>query len=310
MSENPRSLRQGKFKKLLVPADELPLEAKRLVEPFAALAPLSATDPALYGALWCLTYLRTRHPHGWWGAHRRDRLTSIDWPVELAQLPSFSWSEDERRMLERYPTLGELLNHRAFRATPEPVHRALLHWHAGSYPLVLMDRIPSVAEVLAQQIDGRRCVTLFHQEKQLGKLILGERDPLSFAYHDLIHADHFFHHNSMRQGQVGFYRQIHKLHSDGVLDHWLKFENFPGQLEYLMADMNAHPLHLWKCFKAILHMSDAPATLELFSNKLTTALGVDEGFRESLCALNSPTFVLQEHGVTLTKLAEAWGAKD
>lgn len=310
MSDAPRLLRQGKFKKVLVPVEELSREAALLAPRLLKLRQDyldGIITPALYGTLWCIQYLRTRHPHGWWGAHRRDRVTPIDWVIDLKTLPYFTWTAEELKMFDRYPSLGELLNHRAFRATPEPVHRALLEWQQGSYPLELMDRIPSVAEVLAQQIEGRRCVTMFFQEAQLGKLVLGERDPLSFAYHDLIHADHFFHNNTMKQGQVGFYRQIHKLHSEGVLDHWLTFENYPGQLEYLMADMNAHPLHLWKCFKAICHMSDTPQTVPLFAETIPRVLDVPKESQEALMKLNTPEFELMNHGVNITNLSEAWG---
>ena len=131
---------------------------------------------------------------------------------------------------------------------------------------------------------------------------------MSFAFHDLIHADHFFHANSERLGQIGFYRQIDHLHRAGVLDAWLACEKFPDQLEYLMADMNSHPLHLWKCFKAICHMGRTPETVELFSETLPRFLDLDARETSALVLMNTPSFEIKDHGVTLTQLCERWGA--
>lgn len=301
-------IRRGKFKKVLASAEELQIEAPVLAAHLKALRALNLPQP-LHAALWTLHYLRVRHPRGWWGAHRKDAVCAHNFNIPWSEIPSFEWNEEERALLERYPTLGLLLSHRAFRATPEPVHRALLSFSTGAYPLVIMDRVPTVAEVLAQQTQGKRCVTLFHQEAWLSKMILGERDPLSFAFHDLIHADHFFHANAERLGQIGFYRQIDRLHREGVLDGWLACEKFPDQLEYLMADMNSHPLHLWKCFKAICHMGRTPETVELFRETLPRFLALDARETSALAAMNTPAFEVQTHGVTLTHLCERWGAE-
>ena len=257
--------------------------------------------------LWTLHYLRVRHPRGWWGAHRRDALMPDTLPIPWSEIATFAWSAEEQELLTRYPTVGALLNHRAFRATPEAVHRSLLGWAAGTYPLVLMERVPTVAEVLAQQIQGSRCVTLFHEAPQLARMVLGERDPLSFAFHDLIHADHFFHANAHRQGQIGFYRQIDRLHRQGLLDPWLALDKYPEQLEYLMADMNSHPLHLWKCFKAICHMQRREETRQLFEETLPHFLQLGPQESQALRLMNTADFVIAQEGVWLTQWCERWG---
>lgn len=303
-----QGIRRGKFKKVLASVEELQLEAPLLAARLKTLRELNLPQP-LYAALWTLHYLRVRHPRGWWGAHRKDAVCAHDFDIPWTEIPSFDWNDEERELLLRYPTLGLLFSHRAFRATPEPVHRALLSMSTGAYPLVLMDRVPTVAEVLAQQTQGKRCVTLFHQEAWLSKMILGERDPLSFAFHDLIHADHFFHANSERLGQIGFYRQIDRLHREGVLNEWLACEKFPDQLEYLMADMNSHPLHLWKCFKAICHMNRTPETVELFGETLPRFLALDARETSALELMNTPSFEIKDHGVALTHLCERWGTE-
>lgn len=302
--------RGGKFKKILCSPEELLIEGPRLHENLKALHSALETgsvSPALYTALWIIQALRTRHPHGWWGAHRRDPVAASVWNLTWDKLPYFDWSDEEKKLIERYPTLGELLNHRAFLATPEAVHRALLNWEAGQYPLVFMERIPSVNEVLNQQVQGRRCVTVFYQAKELSKLVLGERDPLGFTYHDLIHADHFFHQNDLKMGQIGFYRQVKNVFDAGLLDEWMQLEDFPHRLEYLMADMNSHPLHLWKCFKAILHMTRPEAAQVLFSTTLPKFFNLSPSLEEALKVMNGENFQVPVHGVFINNFCETWG---
>lgn len=300
-------LRRGKFKKILLPASELPAEAPRAHEILKILHSdyeAGRLSECEFGALWAISYLRIRHPFGWWGAHRKDFVHDHKFTKSLLDYPYFDWTTKERELFDTYQSLGSFLNHRALRATPLPVHRALLAWSNGDYPLVLMDRIPSVSEVLEQQIQGRRCVTLFYQLSRLSQLVLGERDPLGFGFHDLIHADHFFHANSNRQGQIGFYRIVHKLFHADYLAKWLAVEGFEGRLEYLMADMNSHPLHLWKCFRAICDVTLRLETQELFGEILPKILDLEESEAQSLSLLNQTDFQTEVHGVIITEMSE------
>jgi len=305
------AIRTGKFKKRLADEASLEHEAPLLAPRFAALKERHARrelGDAQFAILWCLIYLHVRYQKLAWGAHRRDALlaTGKSWP-RLCELAELSWEED---FLRRYPTLDALLNHRAFRATPEAVHRTLLNWEEGHYPLILMERIPSVQEVLAQQVQGRRCVTLLTREDQLARFVLGERDPLGFGMHDLIHADHFFHNNQLRQGQIGFYRQLKTLLDAGAFSPWLAREGFEERLEYLAADMNSHPLHLWKCLKAILEISNKDAALEAleqggFAQVLGQSIDVPS---QALSLLNRESFRIPLEGVHLTNWCESWGS--
>lgn len=305
-----QKLRAGKFKKILLEPEGLSLEAPQV---HAILCQLyedylnQVLTSAEYAALWLVAYLRIRHPYGWWGAHRRDAVHSHKLTKLLLDYPYFDWSTEEVKLLSRYPTLGELLNHRAFRATPMPVHRALLAWSTGDYALILMDRIPSVQEVLEQQIQGKRCVTLFHQLPRLGQLVLGERDPLGFGMHDLIHADHFFHANADKLGQIGFYRIIHQLVREEMLRDFFPITGFEGRLEYLMADMNSHPLHLFKCFRAICDISARGESTMLFKDQLPKLLKASPLVADSLELLNSEAFKIDSHGVALTQMCQEQG---
>lgn len=285
-------LRQGRFKKMLVSPEVLavegPLMAQRLA-PLFELFERGDLRPVELVALWSLQYLRQRHPGSWWGARRSTPLTTHDLTLDLRELP-WDWGPDERKRLELAPTLGELWATRAFKATPEAVNRAILCWSEEKYPLVLMERIPSVEEVLEQQVRGQRCVTIFRQASQLAKLVLGERDPLGFTFHDLIHADHFFHDNELARGQIGFYRQMKDLLVRGELAPFMARAEFPEDLEYLLADMNSHPVHLWKCFKAICKMADFRAMERLFQDRLPGLYPLSPLVQTALNELNGQSF--------------------
>lgn len=303
-------LRRGKFKKILLDERGLRLEAAALHEKLQRLFQdyqNNILTSAEYCALWLVTYLRTRQPYGWWGAHRKEKIASHKLTKSLREYPYFDFDTHETHKLQHYDDLGDLLNFRAFRATPLPVNRAILSWSQGEYDLVLMDRIPSVQEVLEQQVQGKRCVTLFHQLPRLSALVLGERDPLSFGLHDLIHADHFFHANYEKTGQIGFYRIIHQIFHSSLLDDFMQIEGFEGRLEYLMADMNSHPLHLWKCFKAICDISFKERSVHLFQNDLPSLLATNPLETQSLRLINSDEFKINSHGVAITKLCQSLG---
>lgn len=62
----------------------------------------------------------------------------------------------------------------------------------------MVDEIPTSLAVLEMQAAESRCATLI--TLKLDDLILGERDPLSFLLHDLVHAYKMFSDDALRQG--------------------------------------------------------------------------------------------------------------
>lgn len=299
-----KPLRQGRFKKQLIDAAALAAEAPEVAR---RLTPLQAyaAEPALYATLWCLQYLRTRHPKNWWGAKRTHLLHPHKLDIKLRDL-ELDWQEFEKPLVEEHGTLGNLWGERAFKATPEAVHRSLLAWSHGNYPLVLMDRVPTVEEVLAQQTNGQRCVTLLRQPSALAKLVLGERDALGFAFHDLIHADHFFHDNELMRAQVGFYRLVERMLSQNLLAPFMARADFPEDLDYLLADMNAHPVHLWKCLRAVCRKADDFESGELFETILARNWFLSPTLAEALVELNGPRFT-DAHAQALTDWCSSQG---
>lgn len=298
-------IRQGRFKKQLATPEQLrqeaPLAAQELAPVFLAWEQQLLSDVELV-AVWALVYLRVRHPKSWWGAKRSSALHPHNLQLPLRDLP-LQWRADEAHLVDSYATLGDLWAGRAFKATPESVHRSLLAWSLKEYPLVLMERIPTVEEVLEQQIEGQRCVTIFREPTALAKLILGERDALGFAFHDLIHADHFFFDNTLKRGQIGFYRQVNDLLRAGLMAPFMSAAEFPEQLDYLVADMNSHPVHLWKCFKSILRQGDAWAMEELLLKTLPQRWNLGLELSQALEELNGPRFT-DDHARTLLQFCE------
>ena len=301
-------IRQGRFKKQLVTHEQLQKEAAevaRLMAPLFRAWELKKINDVNLVALWTLTYLRLRHPKTWWGAKRATPLHNHQLTTPLRELP-IDWIAEEQDLINQYPSLGDLFANRAFKATPQAVNRSLLAWSLSEYPLVLMERVPSVEEVLEQQIRGQRCITIFREQSTLAKLILGERDALGFAFHDLIHADHFFHDNTLMRGQIGFYRQVNDLLKAGLLAPLMAAPDFPEQLDYLIADMNSHPVHLWKCFKSICRQANHAHMDELFLAILPQRWEMDEELAEAFDEINGPRF-MENHARKILQLCERRG---
>jgi hypothetical protein len=244
------SSRAGRFKKKLVGIETLRLEAPSIM---AALSPLvelhrqkSITDTE-FCASYVLLYLSQRFPKTWLGAKRKSFGLSHQMNFPVRKLPL----KFEEKVIQRLPeTIGEVFDQFALKSTPETVNRALLSWSYSSYPLVLLFHIPRPGEVLAQQKEGKRCVTVL--TKDLDQFVLGERDPLSFTMHDLIHADHFYFDNHCYEGQISLYWFLDYCLKRGLFDELWKNEEFRKEIDYLISDMNAYAVHSMKCLKAAL----------------------------------------------------------
>lgn len=249
-------IRSGKFKKRNILEKNLPIEAKAIalkIAPWIELYKENKISAPHLTASIILEYLKFRRPHDWKGS-----------------LLSTSQTLPHDSLIEWQFLFGT----RSLRSVPLPVNRALLSWEQGHYPLELMFKIPSPKQVLNLQKNGKRCVTVFFKESEIDHYILGERDSLGFILHDLIHADHFFHHNLMMKGQIGFYSQMSELIESKIIDELLKDSDYTGSFEYLISDMNAHPVHLWKGLKSITEKKDEKTFKEImiFFKSYETAL--------------------------------------
>lgn len=301
------SSRAGRFKKKLVPEEQLEREAPVIQDRMAPV--LEAFEHghisgATLTSVYVITALSLRYPAHWLGARRQLPVQSnhqLHAPLDLI-LPFLEPNIQHR--LKEFSSLGDIFNHFALKSTPLSVNRSLLGWSTGAYGLELMFRIPAPYEVLEQQKRGRRVVTVISDAKRASRLILGERDALGFTMHDLIHADHFYFHNDCYQGQLGFY---------GLLNHCLKEQHFSTlmshpeferEFEYLIADMNAYAIHLLKCFKAaLIHYHPEK---EYFFSQWLDKLKLDESVKSAFLGLNTKSYDPHTQDKVILNYLESW----
>ncbi len=291
LSQIKSSSRAGRFKKKLATEKELLIEAPLIEAKMAPVLDLFHKNRLSHSELttiYLLFILIHRYPKLWLGSKRPCMNIHHKMNYSLSDL-HIVWQPNIQKRLEGIHNLGELLNHFALKSTPETVSRSLLNWSNGSYGLELMFRIPSSLEVLAQQKMARRCVTVLTNIEKTNSYVLGERDPLSFTMHDLIHADHFYFHPECFEGQLDFYWFIDACMKDGDFDEHLKVSKFSSELDYLISDMNAYAVHLFKCLKAALvfHHAEGVKYFVNWAQKITS----DSQERQALIALNSKTYI-------------------
>lgn len=202
--------------------------------------------------IWVIACSCLRRPQNWY-AGLNKQLTSqfVETPISISKL--FSQIQiDWPRKLDPHISLNQFCQTVRISPLPEAAMNALYHFYSGQYPLEILCYEPDPLELLQFQIQGKRILTFNPNFREWPTLKYGERDPLSFWLHDLIHAEHFFSDPQNRQGQVGFYRFIHEILSHKILDAILLNDEFNKSFCYLISDMNSHPIHLIKTLKALL----------------------------------------------------------
>lgn len=274
--------------------------------PFLALFETGKLSAANLTAIYLVTMLSYRFPGQWPGARRPELRISHDLNFNLYELKDLglSFEPNVEKRLEDIKTLGDLFNHFALKSTPETVNRSLLNWSNGSYGLELMFRIPDSLEVLAQQKRGRRCVSVLTQAHRCQSYILGERDALSFTMHDLIHADHFYFHPSSHEGQLGFYALMDFCLRHDHFEEQMKNKKFSAELDYLISDMNAYPVHLLKCLKAALFFYHQHAN-DYFTEWLEK-IRITEDQKKAFQLLNSEGYIAEIHDSFLLDMLGSW----
>lgn len=302
------SSRAGRFKKRLVGPEALLVEAPILHQRISLLKSwldLAKINEKEFVALSIIATLSHRFPSTWVGAKLPGTLRSPSLNFPLASIP---WEIDPKISfrLKDFKTVGELFAHFSLRSTPLSVNRTLLAWGSDEYRLRLFFHIPRPQEILSQQVQGERCVTVLFKEREISKYVLGERDHLGFTLHDLIHADHFFKDNLHYQGQIDFYRLLYSAMRSGDFEEALNDKEFEREFEYLISDMNAYPIHLMKCLKAaLIHYS--PENRDYFSDWLKRS-SFSEDLKLSLIKLNTQSYEAEKYdGIILSELGKIEG---
>lgn len=287
------SSRSGRFKKKLITHQQLQQEVPQFLALFEQSLSLFREDLITAPEL-CAHYLFTglsiRYPGAWPGAQQ----TGEDIPHQLHyEFPQHIPLEPNVRKRIAGLSMGDILNQFAFKSTPKSINRSLLHFSQGTYPLQLMFKIPTPREVLLQQKQGRRCLTLITKEKQMKEYILGERDYLGFCLHDLIHADHFYRSSMSYQGQLGLYNLLWQEMEKGIFNELLANKEFEDEFEYIIADMNAYPIHLLKCLKSAMVFYGSDEDFNRWSSQFAVKKNLMRLNSKDYCPLNEDHLLLE-----------------
>lgn len=124
-----------------------------------------------------------------------------------------------------------------------------LAWLEDTYPLDVYNHMPSPRVMLDVQCEGRRIVSAL-LTLEFNRPIGRHAGPVAFLLHDLEHAHKFFGNPELTRAQIAFFRRLRTLTLAPV--PWPSDAQFEAELDYVMADMNSHPLHMFKYLKAIL----------------------------------------------------------
>ncbi len=135
---------------------------------------------------------------------------------------------------------------------PSKTNIALSAWLKGEWNLKLLFHIPSPLELLNLQVKNQRCVSLMLSEINLKKYILNKRDALSFCIHDLEHAVNFYSNPDTHLGQLGYYVFLNEMNKLDIIKNFSESNDFAHEFEYVISDMNAYSVHLFKYTRGIL----------------------------------------------------------
>lgn len=204
--------------------------------------------------LYILLELQERHGPQWLGSRASNTCHATANSISIAQTVNYNL-ELTPRLLERLNGCGdlyELLSQFQLRGVREDSRAGLLGWAEGRFDLLLWNTIPSPKEMLDTQCLGKRIVTLRLQECEQNESIGRHVNALAFTLHDLEHANKFFTDPESHRGQVRFFNLLRLALEHRVFDLLMSDDRFVFALNYLLSDMNSHPVHLFKYLKAIV----------------------------------------------------------
>lgn len=192
-----------------------------------------------------------RQSTAWLGSQLREHKPSPTSTALIRRLESLNMplTAKTRDRLVGLETFADLFRSFQLKAVREDSLLGLLGWLEGHYPLELWYRQPTPHEMLAMQAEGRRVVTLFTDPADQDRKIGRHAGAYEFCLHDLEHAEKFF--GGETQGQIRFFQWLSHSLQAGLFQELIEDPQFAGELDYLMADMNSHPVHLMKYLKAI-----------------------------------------------------------
>lgn len=206
---------------------------------------------------WVVALSCLRRPKTWFGGKRQEFFlndtSSLQHSFSLGELFNDSPILIPPK-LNPHMNVMDFINEYRINAFPESCSRSLCYVASGRYPLIISEATPTPLELLNIQISGKRIITINENFEEWPHTLYANRDFLGFVMHDLIHADHFFYEPQHRDGQLGFLKFMGLLLNDENLHELLKSPNFKSGFEYIISDMNSHPLHLFQTLRALLKL--------------------------------------------------------
>ena len=201
----------------------------------------------------------------------------------------------------------DFLNGHRIKALPESCFRSLCFMVDSTYPIKITSGVVSPFELLKIQLSGERIVSIDEDFTTWPTRLYSGRDFLGFILHDLIHADHFFRESNHRDAQLGFYRFVNTLLTDEVVLDLLTRDDFKDGFEYIIADMNSHPLHLFQTLHSLLFKSlkNDEMALNVWQNWVSR-LNLETSINESLLKVNSQDFSV-ENAVVVENFSRQFG---
>ena len=261
--------------------------------------PLSAQDLA---ATMVLLHLQARHGVHWLSGPR-DRTAGGGQGEILQTLASLEIEVSPRRreQLASLHSFVDLWRSHFFRGVVLDSHEGQLGWMEGRYPLTTRFDIPTAEEMLDLQCEGGRYISLLIQPEQQFLRYGRHADACNFLLHDFEHAHKFYSDPESHRGQVRFFQALR--HSFDQYALWRTDLRFTQDLEYLMADMNSHPVHLMKFLKAVVLSAESRRTgnahppLDDFWRTLFADWGMTGEVLEASLRLNQPNLetVVEQH---------------
>lgn len=132
------------------------------------------------------------------------------------------------------------------------VPAALTGWIKNDWPLQLLTHIPSPHDVLTMQSRGTRPVTVICNFPRATRPVLAKADAFEFLVHDLEHAWKFCNDPAQHKAQTTLFRLLADAVTARIFHPWLQDPIFAEKFDYLISDMNTHPVHGLRFLHAVL----------------------------------------------------------
>lgn len=259
--------RSGSYKKILF--DEINLKAAApLIESFISKLKIKHQNNLIsevdFATLYLLFFIKLKYQKNF--LQQFKEVTHFSNHSKILNLADdlIEFDEFEKKKLENISGY-ELFTYFNLKGVPKSVARAMENWYLRNWNITLSFKIPSSKTLLKEQAKNKRILTLIVDNQRITTLILGKRDPLSFAIHDLMHADQFFNNPISLKGQLGFYQFVTEYFDHPTLKELRQTSpRFKEEFEYVVSDMNAYIIHLLKSFVSCFNRIDADSKLEEF----------------------------------------------